>query len=66
MVQELRRYIQLFRQSGKFSIATMTRGGEKEYYLAAACEELYIPPTANLSLRGFAVAGGQRANTWYP
>ena len=35
----------------------MDRGGEKEYYLASACGEIYAPPTAGLSLRGVSVAG---------
>ena len=47
----------MFRQSGKFSIAYMAQGGEKEYYVASACEEVYIPESASLSLRGLAVAG---------
>lgn len=29
----------------------------QEYYLASACGELYAPPTASISLRGFAVGG---------
>jgi len=33
------------------------KGGEKEMYLASACEEIYMPPSASLSLRGFAVTG---------
>ena len=33
------------------------QAGEKEYYLASACEEIYTPPSASLSLRGFAVSG---------
>ena len=45
------------RQSGKFSIAYMAQGGEKEYYVASACKEVYIPESASLSLRGLAVAG---------
>jgi len=56
-LQEIRRYITLFRQSGKFTVAFMKQGGEKEYYLASACQEIYAPPTASLSLRGFAVGG---------
>ena len=32
-------------------------GGEKEYYLASACAEIYVPPTGSVSLRGFAVSG---------
>ena len=35
----------------------MNRGGEKEYFLCCGCEETYIPPTANLTLKGFMVAG---------
>lgn len=56
-VQEIRKYIAQFRQSGKFSMAYMSQAGEKEYYLASAFEEIYIPPTANIRLNGFSVAG---------
>ena len=37
-LQEIREYIAFFRQSGKFSMAFLTTGAEKEYYLASACE----------------------------
>lgn len=37
--------------TGKFSIAYLERGGEKEYFLASCFGEVYIPPSANLSLR---------------
>lgn len=53
------RYLELFRKSGKFTVVYMKQGGEKEYYLATACEEIYTPPSASLSLRGFAVTGGR-------
>lgn len=33
------------------------QGGEKEYYLASACKELYVAPTAGFTLKGFKVAG---------
>ncbi|BDA50409.1 Protease 4 [Coccomyxa sp. Obi] len=56
-LQEIRQYIDFFRQSGKFSIAYMAAGGEKEYYVASACQELYVPPSGSLSLRGLAVSG---------
>ncbi len=36
------------------------QGGEKEYYLATAAEEIYVAPTAQFSLRGFKVAGAQQ------
>ena len=53
--QELRKHIAFFRLSGKATVAYMKRGGEKEYYLATACDEIYVPPTAQLSLRGLSV-----------
>lgn len=56
-LQELRRSLDFFRTCGKFSIATMNRGGEKEYFLCCGCDEIYIPPAANLTLKGFMVAG---------
>ena len=37
--------------------APACRAGEKEYYLASAFEEIYAPPSANLSLRGMSVGG---------
>lgn len=56
-VIELRRYVELFKQSGKFTIAYMERAGEKEYYLASAFNEIFVPPSGGLSLRGFAATG---------
>lgn len=41
----------------KFTIAYMERAGEKEYYLASAFNEIYVPPSGNLGLRGFAATG---------
>lgn len=35
----------------------LPQGGEKEYYLASACKELYVAPTAGFTLKGFKVAG---------
>ncbi|CAG9461467.1 unnamed protein product [Pedinophyceae sp. YPF-701] len=56
-LQELRRHLAHFNKSGKFSLAYMELGGEKEYYLACGCNEIYAPPSASLSLRGVKVAG---------
>eukprot|EP00798_Chlamydomonas_sp_ICE-L_P004080 gene4080-14177_t len=56
-LQEIRRYIKYFRESGKFTVAYMTRAAEKEYYLASAFEEIYMPESSSLSLKGFAVTG---------
>jgi protease-4 len=54
---QVRQYIDFFRQSGKFSLAYLSSGGEKEYFLASACAEVFVPPSASLSLRGLAVSG---------
>ncbi len=43
-------------QSGSHRLWT-AQGGEKEYYLASACKELYVAPTAGFTLKGFKVAG---------
>ncbi|KAH9722397.1 serine protease SPPA [Citrus sinensis] len=40
---------------GKFIIGYVPVCGEKEYYLACACEELYAPPSAYFSLYGLTV-----------
>lgn len=56
-LMEIRRHIDFFKQSGKFSVAFMVRGGEKEYYLASACDEIYTPPSGNVYLRGLVVSG---------
>ena len=41
---ELRRHIETFRKSGKFTVAYFELAGMKEYLLASACEEVYAPP----------------------
>ncbi|XP_031257305.1 serine protease SPPA, chloroplastic [Pistacia vera] len=54
-VEEIRRHIVDFKKSGKFIIGYVPACGEKEYYLACACEELYAPPSAYFSLYGLTV-----------
>ena len=56
-LQEIRRHVEFFRKSGKFSMAYLERAGEKEMYLASAFEEIYAPPSASISLRGISVKG---------
>jgi protease-4 len=56
-VQEIRKYLAFFRESGKDTIAYLERASEKEYYLASVCQEIYVPPTAQLSLTGLRVGG---------
>ncbi|KQK01506.1 serine protease SPPA, chloroplastic [Brachypodium distachyon] len=54
-VDEIRRHIVDFKKSGKFVVGYMPVGGEKEYYLACACGELYAPPSAYVALYGLTV-----------
>ncbi|KAL9243332.1 hypothetical protein vseg_017232 [Gypsophila vaccaria] len=56
-VDEIRRHILDFRKSGKFIVGYVPVCGEKEYYLACACEELYAPPSAYFQLYGLTVQG---------
>jgi len=52
---ELRRHIETFRKSGKFTVAYFELAGMKEYLLASACEEVYAPPVSYLQLNGVAI-----------
>jgi protease-4 len=40
----------------KFTMAFMELATEREFYLASSCEEVYMPPSAYVSLRGLAVS----------
>ena len=53
-VQEVRDAIVDFRTSGKPVIAYMEYGGDQEYYLASACDKVFLLPTASLDLTGIA------------
>ncbi|URE34768.1 Peptidase family S49 [Musa troglodytarum] len=54
-IDEIRRHIQYFKKSGKFIVSYVTICGEKEYYLACACGEVYVPPSAYVALYGLTV-----------
>ncbi|GAU35230.1 hypothetical protein TSUD_205060 [Trifolium subterraneum] len=54
-LDEIRRQILNFRKSGKDAVAYLPSIGEKEYYIACACEEIYAPPSAHVYLFGFTV-----------
>lgn len=56
-LEEIRRHLDYFRQSGKKVIAYMQIGGEKEYFIGLSADEVYAPPEAFISLRGFRVSG---------
>ena len=53
-VQELRDAITDFRQSGKPVIAYLEYGGDREYYLASAANQVFLLPTSPLDLTGVA------------
>ncbi|MEX2273201.1 MAG: signal peptide peptidase SppA [Vicinamibacterales bacterium] len=53
-VQEIRDAIIDFRKSGKPIIAYLEYGAEQEYYLASACDKVYLMPASSLDLRGLA------------
>lgn len=56
-LEEIRRAIKFVRDAGKFSMCYSELPGMKEYYIMSACEEIYVPPGAYLSVRGIAVSG---------
>ena len=52
--QEIRDAIIDFRKSGKKTVAFLEFGGDQEYYLATACERVFLLPTSSLDLKGLA------------
>jgi len=55
-LQEIRRVMHYFKQSGKKIYAYCSAGAEKELFLSLECDEFYIPPDGGLDLRGFSGA----------
>jgi protease-4 len=53
-VQELRDAILDFRRSGKPAVAYLEDGGQAEYYLATACDRIFLLPSSPLQLTGTA------------
>ena len=53
-VQEVRDAIVDFRGSGKPIVAYLEYGGEQEYFLASACDKVFLMPAASLDLTGIA------------
>jgi protease-4 len=51
-LSDIRRALLAFRQSGKPIYCFMQDGGNAEYYLASACNCIFMPPAANLRLVG--------------
>lgn len=52
--EELRGAIEDFRTSGKPVYAYMEMGFNKDYYVAAACNKIYMPPSGELFVTGLA------------
>jgi len=53
-VQEVRDAVIDFRRSKKPIIGYLEYGGEQEFYLASACDKIFLMPTATLDLTGMA------------
>lgn len=53
-VQEVREAVLDFKRSGKPVIGYLEYGGEQEYYLASACDRVYLMPASPLDLTGIA------------
>lgn len=53
-VQEIRDAVLDFRTSGKQIVAHLEYGGGLQYYLATACDEIFLAPTSPLDLVGVA------------
>ena len=53
-LQELRDAIADFRTSGKKAVAYLEYGGDREYFLATACDRVFLLPTSPLDLNGLA------------
>jgi protease-4 len=52
--QELRDAVGEYRKNGKPVTAFMVKGGNLQYYLASAADEIYMDPTGLLELKGLA------------
>ena len=53
-VQEVRDAILDYRRSGKPAIAYLEYGDDRTYYLASACDQIYLMPSSSLDLNGLA------------
>ena len=51
---ELREMIKDFKTSGKPVYAYMESGANKEYYIASAADKIFLPPSGDLNINGFA------------
>ncbi|MFH1862184.1 MAG: signal peptide peptidase SppA, partial [bacterium] len=61
--QQLRRYLEGFRDSGKKLIAYSEDYSQRDYYLASLCDEIYLMPVGSLDLKGLAAVLGYLKGT---
>jgi protease IV len=54
-LSELRRAVTIFRKSGKPVFCHLQEGGNAEYYLASACDRIFMPSSSSLRLVGLAI-----------
>lgn len=54
-IQEVRDAVLDFRRSGKPAVAYLEVATEREYYLATACDRIYLAPASPLNLTGLAM-----------
>ena len=54
-LQELQQLFDNYRRSGKPIVAYLEYGLVRDYYLATACDSIFMPPTGNLLLPGLSV-----------
>jgi protease-4 len=54
-IQEVRQAVVDFKQSRKPVVAYLEYGGEQEYYLASACDKVFLMPASPLDLSGLAM-----------
>ncbi len=53
-LQEVRDAIAEFKSSGKPVVAHLEYGGDREYFVASACDKVFLLPTSPLDISGFA------------
>lgn len=51
-LEEIRDKVREFNRAGKFSVAYLEFGTNRTYYLASACQTVFLLPTSGLRLRG--------------
>ncbi len=56
--QQLRRYLEDFKATGKKLIAYAESYSQRDYYLASICDEIYLLPVGEVNIRGLSAVMG--------